>query len=149
VSFFRNLFGGTSASSGSNGAGPAPPKLAVGQTWAVKTLADAAVTIGRLETLEYEKDGQSRSLDVVHMTIWGLKTLRMPDGNHSPGIAGHIPISPEAFLLSVSHCTGEGQSVDGSFEEGYEIWKDADGGVFTISIPEIIDIINNNLETHL
>jgi hypothetical protein len=51
-----------------------------------------------------------------------------------------LPIASEALARSVNALTSE-TPPDTQFEEGYAEWRRAQGGVFTITVPEIVEVI--------
>lgn len=50
-----------------------------------------------------------------------------------------MPFERAALAASVDRLIGTGAAPDPEFENGYRQWKDAEGGVFTIGVPEAIE----------
>jgi hypothetical protein len=103
-----------------------------GQVWSLKAPMDPAarVHIGRVED-----NGQ-----VIHISLWG-QPIDAPEPLASPLVAGHLPISAEALTSSVDAVVDEPVLEGLQFEEGYGEWQRAHGGVFTISVSEIVDVM--------
>jgi hypothetical protein len=108
------------------------PPFEVGQVWSLNApmAPSARVRIGRIEN-----DG-----DVIHISLWGQP---VPEGLSlaSPLTMSHLPISREALAASVTSVVTEPPPADLQFEEGYGIWRDDRGGVFTLTVSEIVDAI--------
>lgn len=106
-----------------------------GQVWEYETRAGeeaSRLTICRIE----DKDGHT----VVHIYVDGL-ALKSP---HSPdGVGrfiGHMPFREDAVRGSVRKLVETRPELP-DFEEGYETWKANNGGVFTTSVAEGIDFV--------
>jgi hypothetical protein len=104
----------------------------VGQVWSLKAPMDPAarIRVGRIEN-----EGQT-----VHISLWG-QPIEATGPLGSPLVAGHLPISAEALADSVDRVVAEQPPEGLSFEEGYSQWRDAQGGVFTISVAEIVTVM--------
>ncbi|MBY0567868.1 MAG: hypothetical protein K2P70_11170 [Hyphomonadaceae bacterium] len=113
----------------------APPSWAqtfeVGQVWSLNApmSPEARIRVGRVEDA-----GQT-----VHISLWG-QPIEEASPLGSPLVAGHLPISSDALARSVNALADE-TPPDLQFEEGYAEWSRAQGGVFTITVPEIVDVI--------
>ena len=53
---------------------------------------------------------------------------------------GHIPISPEALRSSVTQLRSETGDTEG-IADGIAAWREANGGVFTISVADAVEYI--------
>jgi hypothetical protein len=106
-----------------------------GQVWSFKTPSDqpdAKLTILLVES--YPKIGT-----VVHIAVSGV---HLPHGNTT---VPHMPFAESAIDQSVTALVQESGPVP-DFHEGYTHWKQAKGGVFTISVAEGIDFVRKGLE---
>lgn len=108
--------------------------FAVGQIWTLSDprYPDARVRIGRIEA-----DGQT-----IHISLWGAPAPS-PDVAAVTGpylTAGHLPITDEALRASVRAIVDE-EAPPLQFEAGYAAWREANGGVFTITVPEIVAVL--------
>lgn len=111
----------------------------VGQVWTLQApMAETArVRVGRVE-----EGGQT-----VHISLWGQPTDA--PGMASPLIASHLPISAEALSRSVGTLVDDAPPADLQFEEGYASWHSAQGGVFTITVNEIVGALTEMMTRQL
>ena len=109
--------------------------FAVGQIWTLKPPmnADARIRIGRIED-----DGAT-----LHISLWTAAIPPQPEGMASlPLIAGHLPIARDALQASVDRrVDDEAPPASLGFEEGYAVWRENNGGVFTITVYEIVEMM--------
>lgn len=108
--------------------------FAVGQVWTLKPPMnpEARIRIGRIED----------SGDTLHISLWGAAIPAERTGSvlASPLVAGHLPISRDALQASVDLRVDESPpQVD--FEGGYTHWRENNGGVFTITVTEIVEVM--------
>jgi hypothetical protein len=109
----------------------ADPDLAVGQEWSVKDTT-AKVVIGRIETLG--------RFDVVSVSILDVPTDR------GPTAFAHAPFEKSALAASLDRLFATGVATDPNFEQGYQQWKSANGGVFTLSVAKAIAVTLQTIE---
>lgn len=115
----------------------AAPAFAPGQRWRFKARPGeegATFIIGRLET-------DQRGDSIAHVSIDGLK---LKNKHVAGGIAseiGHSPVALEALRASAVELIETGRAVPASFDEGYQAWRTAGGGVFTMPLAQIVDLI--------
>ena len=105
-----------------------------GQTWTLKppSTPGARIRIGRIE------DDRA----TLHISLWGVPAPN--EITHIVGptlVAGHLPIAAEALRASVDRLVDDDAPADLNFEQGYRAWREANGGVFTITVPEIVDVL--------
>ena len=126
----------------------APPEPSVsaqfetGQVWTYKTRpkeVGSRVIIGKIEKAPMIGI-------IVHAKIIGLHMKNpRPAKGPLPEI-GHTPITESALKKSVITLTDEVPNLEG-FAEGYEAWLSAyqntGGGVFTLSLSEVVDAIEH------
>ena len=115
--------------------------LKVGQEWEfVGRPGDPHPTlvIVRIETLP--KLGE-----VVHVSIRGvrIKNRQAPAG-YSEDLA-HIPFGRAALERSLTRVAHDSVALP-ALEDGYEQWKQARGGAFTISVREALDFVEGTLQ---
>jgi hypothetical protein len=97
----------------------------VGQRWRYVAGAgdeNATLVVGWIE--------QNPQGWVIHVSIEGARTP-----------IAHMPFRPEALDVSVTHLLDERASVAAQFPSGYEQWRQASGGVFTIPVAEAVAIV--------
>jgi hypothetical protein len=115
-------------------------KFKAGQIWKYKTrTGEENSTVEILKVEKYDKSGI-----VVHIYVGGLK-LKNP--NKASGYSeeiGHLPLSKEAVLKSVTSLVSENNELT-DFEDGYNNWKEAfdsnKGGIFSITIKEAVQYV--------
>lgn len=116
------------------------PAIAVGQEWHYHTRPGeetSTLVILRLET-------DSSYGDIVHIAIHGLhiKNARRPDGENTE--LPHAPISRAALIPSLTTLAAASVPVP-DYKEGYQEWLKARGGVFSISVAEIVAYVEKAL----
>ena len=111
------------------------PVFEVGQIWTLKPPLDGEtrVRIGRIED-----DGET-----IHISLWGLEAPvpQATDVLHSPLVMSHLPISTTALAASVQDRSDDPPPENLGFEEGYATWRADSGGVFTITVAEIVEAV--------
>lgn len=121
-------------------------KYKVGQEWNYKTRkGEENSTLKILKIEEYPTHGK-----VIHISISGLRVIN-PDSNE--GFANeftHIPISEKALDESVTELKSEKVKLP-DFIDGYSYWKkefdQGVAGVFSISVSEIVDLMEESIIT--
>lgn len=113
------------------------------QVWEYKTRPGeegSRVTIGRIE--QVPNVGV-----VVHVKLTGvrIKNEHSPDGWSTE--LSHAPISEKQLAASVIRLVDEPSDLSG-FEEGYATWLEAKGGVFTITLAEIVQYMEEAISQH-
>lgn len=116
-----------------------PPKYVEGQVWEYRTRPQDAGSL-----LKVQRVGMMGAKKVYHISIVGVHFA-------TPGISGilpHIPVSDETLDASVTKLSAETRDFPTSaLDEGIEEWRKAQGGVFTIPISQIVDIIDEKTAT--
>ena len=112
----------------------------VGQEWSYEARAqdvNSTVLVGALE--DHPKLGR-----IVHIAVTNVR-VRNPnaEGGYST-VIGHIPMSQSALRDSVTELLASGQQAD-QVAEGLETWREAQGGVFTVSVSEAVQYIEDTL----
>ena len=106
-----------------------------GQIWRYKTRPgeeDSTLIIVKTEYYD-EVIG-----NVIHISVTGVRIK-------NPNVEGeiidkvpHMPFSESAITASVVELIDQGADLP-SFEEGYNMWKSASGGIFTIQVSEAVE----------
>ncbi|WP_379968232.1 hypothetical protein [Ectobacillus sp. sgz5001026] len=78
----------------------------------------------------------------VHVQIIGIE-LQISDGQTLTKI-GHVPVCEESLRNSVIDYLGKANVPDDELE-GIKVWKEAKGGIYTVSLKEIVNIIERTL----
>ena len=109
--------------------------FAAGQIWTLKgnDYPTAQVLIDRLEIF----DGKP----IAHITIFHVPVTNDAGEVTGETVVGHMPFTEEALRRSVGALVQADSPIFDQFEAGYADWKAANGGVFTITVPEGIAIV--------
>lgn len=116
-------------------------KFKVGQIWNYKTRQGEENST--LTILKIEKDKTIGC--IIHICIEGLK-IKNP--GHSSGISErlpHTPLSQDAIAKSVTQLVSENNELP-EFMEGYNLWKQGNGGIFTIEVNEVVEFVEVGLK---
>lgn len=107
-------------------------QIAPQQIWSFETdlYSDNAIIIHAIEPY-------GDNLTCVHITIMGNVKI----SENEVMKLGHMPFELETLKHSLKECLGTTSENQTSFQEGYNYWKDANGGIFTISIHDAIGVI--------
>jgi len=109
-------------------------KYSPGQVWAYKTRPGenaSTVTILRIESLP-------RVGVIIYVRLDGIK-LKNCSGGSSPTVIEHAPFTREAFDKSVTELVRSSASIP-DYEEGYQNWTTHCGGVYTITLAEMLNV---------
>jgi hypothetical protein len=107
-------------------------KFRPGQVWAYQTREgeeSSTITILRVESLP--KIGV-----IVHVRLDGIR-LKNCSGGPSPTSIGHAPFAKDALDRSVTKLVEKRRALP-EYEEGYNNWRQACGGVYTITVAEML-----------
>ncbi len=109
--------------------------FAVGQVWTLKgsDYPTAQVLIDRLEMFGGKP--------IAHITVLHVPVTDDAGAAMGETVVGHMPFTEEALGRSVGALVRSDSPVYDQFEAGYADWKAANGGVFTITVPEGIAIV--------
>jgi hypothetical protein len=111
------------------------PHFAPGQEWSIKSASPttAKVIIGRVERWEGKV---SVSVSIVNIPI----PQGMPGGGGVTEIAD-APFEETALSASVDRLLATGVSPSSNFATGYDQWKNANGGIYTVTVEKAIEIM--------
>jgi hypothetical protein len=114
--------------------------LKEGECWSYSTRPgeeDSFLVIRKIETLP--KIGE-----VIHISVFGLK-IRNPSaqGGYSDRI-GHLPIAGANLRMSVKQKL-QPKIPEEDWMEGYHMWREANGGVFTKPVSECVGFVEEAL----
>jgi hypothetical protein len=122
-------------------------KFKVGQIWNYNTrIGEENSTIEILKVEKYDSTGI-----VVHIFVSGIKVKNPHKSTGFSEEIGHLPLSKDAVLMSVTTLVSENNKLP-DFEEGYNNWKEAfnskKGGIFSITVQDAVkyveEAINNS-----
>jgi len=84
-------------------------------------------------------DTLSRIGEVIHVSVRGVRVLNA----HAPAgyveAVPHLPFTPAALERSVTTLAADSVKLP-DFEAGYEEWRRAQGGAFSVSVREALDL---------
>lgn len=107
------------------------PAFEVGQIWSLKApeYPEGRVRIGRIEG------------STIHISLWGVPSP-FPNADENSFVASHLPVSAAALAQSVDRIVEATPPENLGFEDGYQTWRrEANGAAFSITVPEIIEVI--------
>lgn len=119
----------------------APPRYAEGQVWEYRTRPGDEGSRLKIRKIAPMPGATDRRL-VYHITIVGVDL-------GSQGLAGvisHVPVSKETLDVSVTRLSSSGADF-GGVKGGMKAWRRAKGGVFTISVAEIVGLVADTAAT--
>lgn len=111
------------------------PPFAVGQEWSIRSdhPTTTKVIIDRIEAW--------RNKTVVHVSIVDIPSTTSKDGKAPIARIDHLPFEESALAASVDKLLSTGVAPPAYFEAGYEQWKDHSGGIYTITILELLNTV--------
>jgi hypothetical protein len=113
-------------------------EYAVGQVWAYDTAPEDKGSL--IQIREIEQIGPAdEPITVYHISMAGVSV-----GQEKPVGIGHLPVSRATLDASVTGLVAEAPPFD-DYIEGKAAWQEAEGGVFTISLKEIADIVRSQV----
>jgi len=115
-------------------------KFKVGQVWKYNNrLGEENSTIEILKVEKYDSSGI-----VIHIYVNGLKVKNPHKPNGFSDEIGHLPLSKDAVLKSVTTLVSENNKLP-DYEEGYSNWKEAfdnnKGGIFSITVQDAVKYV--------
>jgi len=112
----------------------------IGQVWTYKTRPGEEQSVLQINKVEnVEKLGRIYHISVFHLHV---SVPGAPEGFVSE--LPHLPVSQKSLDDSVLLLSKEpAQDVD--FEEGYREWTEASGGVFTMPVAEVVDVVETTV----
>ncbi|HYC75130.1 hypothetical protein [Brevundimonas sp.] len=110
-----------------------PDRYAAGQVWEYRTRAADAGSLLKIRRVEEHAELGP----IYHVSVIGLH-LRNRDMDQ---VLSHTPVSRETLDASVTRLSDRSPPFP-DFEPGIAQWRADQGGVFTISIAEIIEIVD-------
>ncbi|WP_294071889.1 hypothetical protein [Sphingomonas sp.] len=116
--------------------GAAPSSYAEGQVWQYKTRPQDVGSLLKIQKIEASRTGT-----IYHISLIGI---HIRPGEVS--VLQHAPVSQQTLDASVTQRVPD----PGTFPDasgGIAEWRQAHGGVFTISISQIADVITQTVAT--
>ncbi|MGH6613867.1 hypothetical protein [Sphingomonas sp.] len=111
------------------------PKYVEGQIWHYRTRTQDVGSLLKIQKIEPYGPGK-----VYHLSIAGVHLGAKGIADRLP----HIPVSDQTLDASVTTLSDTKQDFPlADTQRGIETWKQAEGGVFTITVSEIVDIVDS------
>lgn len=120
-------------------AGPAwAEKYAQGQVWAYQARPQDAGSLMKIQQVEV-LDGET----VYHVSIIGVRFTR----SEALSIVHHLPVSAATLNASVTqHVSAATDFSRAQVNVGIAQWREAKGGVFTIPLAQIVEIVDQKMK---
>jgi hypothetical protein len=83
---------------------------------------------------------------VVHISLNNLRVRNPRLPNAFSEQLAHAPIAEGALRASVTQLVQE-NAVLPDWHEGYRTWQASNGGIFTLKVAAIVDVVENSLNT--
>lgn len=109
---------------------------AVGQVWEYRTRPQEPQSLLMIREIE-DLPPMGR---VYHVSILGIR----PDATWGPTQIDHAPVSRETLDASVTRLSPKRPEAP-DYRPGIAEWRAAQGGVYTIAVAQIIDLIDRQL----
>ena len=116
-----------------------PPRYAEGQVWNYKTRVDEEGSLLKIQRIEVAPAGSNLE-KIYHISVVGFH-LKAP--NVVPMLP-HAPVSKQTLDASVTTLSTSNRSFPPA-DPGIAEWREAHGGVYTISVAEIIETLDLTL----
>ncbi|WP_054436393.1 hypothetical protein [Novosphingobium sp. ST904] len=126
---------------GLTGAAPQDRAYTEGQVWEYRTRPQDAGSLLKIQKIEREPESAGLPI-VYHVSIIGLHFEGLPVG----GELQHAPFSKSALDMSVTKLA----SANPAFPDagpGMAQWKEARGGVFTISVADAVSFVEQAMRS--
>jgi hypothetical protein len=111
-----------------------PSRYSEGQVWAYKTRPQDAGSLVKIQKIE----------EAPHGTIYHISLIKIHIRPNEESVLQHAPVSQKTLDESVTEQVAD----PGSFPDatnGIAEWRQAHGGVFTITLAEIADVITQTV----
>lgn len=116
----------------------AKPRYAEGQVWEYRTRVGDEGSLLKIQKIE-KVPGLKRESPVYHITVVGVRL-----GGTPGSVLGHLPVSRQTLDSSLTRLSTRRADFP-SAEEGIAEWRRAKGGVFTISVAEIVGFVEQTI----
>src|SRR5437868_8087940 len=107
------------------------PVFQPGQMWTVKD-SDIRIVIGRIEP--FVKDKTAISISVFNVPC-------PPQAGCKTTVVAHAPFDANTLADSVDKLVSTDAQTAPQFEGGYANWRQANGGVFTVPVSKLPDLL--------
>ncbi len=117
------------------------PTYAEGQVWEYRTRPQDSGSLVRIQKIE-TPDWAKKSGPIYHVTVIGV---HFQGPQFAVGVIGHLPVSRQTLDSSLTRLAPDQSTAFPGVEEGLAQWRRDQGGVFTLSLAEIVDVAERTL----
>jgi len=117
------------------------PEIAEGQVWTIKDAPGPETRV-----LVYKIEPYAPEDLAVHVSMTGVGRGVLSTGATFVGEISHLPFEHDALAASLDRLVETGRLPNPELQAGYEQWKLANGGLFTISAAETIRVVFETLQ---
>ena len=114
---------------------PAAAEYAVGQVWSYQIRPADQGSLLRIAAIEESPVGA-----IYHVSLVGIKLTCRDDATE----VAHLPVSAQTLRQSLTAPSSSATEFPAA-EEGIAEWRMAEGGVFTISVAEIANVLEQSI----
>jgi hypothetical protein len=112
-----------------------------GQVWKYKTRQSEPNSILKILRVEHYSDTSI----VIHIAVENVHVRNVTSSSGFVERIPHLPISEQALDSSVVELIDEKIPLP-DFQDGYDIWKESKGGVFSVTVAEAVDLAEQALK---
>ena len=110
----------------------------IGQVWAFETAPVDDGALIKIQEIEFIGPDDA-PMEVFHISMIGVNYSPVP-GND---VVQHLPVSRETLDMSVTSLASSDRDFP-DHGEGIAMWREANGGVFTVSLAEITEVLRES-----
>jgi hypothetical protein len=117
------------------------PAYVEGQVWEYRTRPQDTGSLVKIQKIE-TPDWAKKSGPIYHVTVIGVHFQGPP---LVVGLIGHLPVSRQTLDASLTRLAPDQSTAFPGVEEGLAQWRRDKGGVFTLTLAEIVDMAERTL----
>jgi hypothetical protein len=106
-----------------------------GQVWEYRTRPQDSGSLVKIQKIESPAWAKAHG-PIYHVTVIGVHFAGPPT---VVGLIGHLPVSRQTLDSSLTRLAADQTQAFPGVEEGIAEWRSAKGGVFTLSLAEIVE----------
>lgn len=131
----RKLFGAFALLALLVGAAPPRAGYAESQVWEYKTRSGDDGSLIKIQKIEPYPTPQSTG-KVYHISVIGLHIKSQPLASE----VQHLPVSKATLDVSLTKLS-DSTAIFPNASEGRAMWREANGGIFTIPLSDVMDVV--------
>lgn len=114
---------------------PQPERYAVGQVWEYTNRPQDIGSLIKIQQIESSSNGP-----IYHISMIGV---RLKSGGPA-SVLGHLPVSRQTLDASVTR-QSKSSAMFPDAQEGIDTWRRANGGVFTVTLAQAAEFVEQTL----